>query len=279
MTAEIDLNAYFERISYEGPRTPTLETLRAIVLLHPEAIAFENLNPLLGWPVRLDAASLEQKLVRGGRGGYCFEQNLLLKHVLEALGFRVTGLAARVLWNAPEGAVTARGHMLLRVDVGDEPYLADAGFGGLTLTAPLRLQADTEQSTPHEPFRLVRAGEELVMQAKIRAEWTALYRFGLQEQLLPDYEVTNWYLSTHPSSHFRTGLIAARADPDRRYALRNNELAVHHLSGSTERRTLTSPAELREALESALRLTLPEAPEVDAALERLTVPRRERWIA
>ncbi|MGC2223788.1 MAG: arylamine N-acetyltransferase [Methylocella sp.] len=99
-----------------GGRTPTLETLETVIARHTETIPFENLNPLLRWPVRLDPASLEEKMVRGGRGGYCFEQNLLLKNVLNALGYRVTGLAPRVLWNAPEGAITPRGHMLLRVD-------------------------------------------------------------------------------------------------------------------------------------------------------------------
>src|SRR5215831_16064297 len=92
----IDLDAYFKRIGYEGARKPTLDTLTAIQLRHTETLAFENLNPLMGWPVRLDAESLQQKLVRDGRGGYCFEQNLLLKHAFDAPGFRVTGLAARV---------------------------------------------------------------------------------------------------------------------------------------------------------------------------------------
>jgi N-hydroxyarylamine O-acetyltransferase len=62
-------------------------------------------------------------VVRGGRGGYCFEQNPLLKNLLNALGYRVTGLAARVLWNAPEGAITPRGHMPLRVDKGEPLFL------------------------------------------------------------------------------------------------------------------------------------------------------------
>ncbi|MEI4902561.1 arylamine N-acetyltransferase, partial [Klebsiella pneumoniae] len=79
-----------------------------------ESIPFENLDPLLRRPMRLDAASLEQKLVRGGRGGYCFEQNLLLRHALEGIGFTVAGLAARVVWNQPEGAILPRTHMLLR---------------------------------------------------------------------------------------------------------------------------------------------------------------------
>src|SRR5262245_12466747 len=117
MSVAIDIDAYFQRIGYSGERTPTLDTLRAIHVRHPEAIPFENLNPWLGWPVRLDAPSLEQKLVRDGRGGYCYEHNLLLIHVLKAMGFQVMGLAARVLWNAPEGTVTARTHMLLLVDL------------------------------------------------------------------------------------------------------------------------------------------------------------------
>jgi len=100
--------------------------------------------------------------------------------------------------------------------------------------------------------------------------WKPLYRFDLQEQFLPDYEVTNWYLSNHPDSHFVNGLIAARAAPDRRYALHNNELAVHHLNGNTERRILATAAELRAALEGPFGLTLPDVPELDAALVRLT---------
>jgi N-hydroxyarylamine O-acetyltransferase len=269
MAAEIDIDAYFVRIGYTGERTPTLGTLRALHRQHTEAIPFENLNPLLRWPVRLDASSLEQKLVRDGRGGYCFEQNLLFLHVLKALGFPVRGLGARVLWNAPEGAITPRTHMLLRVDLGGEPYIADVGFGAQVLSGPLRLEPDTEQATPHEPFRLLRAGEEFVMQSKIREDWRPLYRFDLQEQHLPDYEVSNWYVSSHPDSHFLSGLIAGRTAPGRRYALRNNELAVHHLNGNTERRVLTSAAELRETLEGPFCLTLPDAPGLDAALARV----------
>lgn len=168
MTTSIDLDAYFQRIGYAGARTPTLETLRAIQLRHTETIAFENLNPLMRWPVRLDIESLQQKLVRDGRGGYCYEQNLLFSHVLKALGFQVTGLAARVLWNEPDAAITPRSHMLLCVGLNEKPYIADVGFGILTPTGPVRLEPDIEQATPHEPFRLIRAGQEFVMQGKIR---------------------------------------------------------------------------------------------------------------
>jgi len=269
MTPEIDLDAYFQRIGYAGPRSVSADTLAAIHLQHPRTIPFENLNPFLRWPVRLDVQSLQQKLVRDKRGGYCYEHNLLLSHVLQQLGFRVRGLAARVLWNVPEGTVRPRSHMLLLVDLDSRHYVADVGFGGLTFTAPLRLQVDIEQSTPHELFRLAASGEGFVMQATCGDSWRSLYEFDLQEQLLADYEVVNWYLCNNPSSHFVTGLIAARPDRECRYALRGNELAVHHVNGGTERRLLTSTGELRGALEEIFRVTLPEGPELHAALERV----------
>lgn len=265
----IDLDAYFARIAYRGDRAATLDVLRQLHARHAEAIPYENLDPLLGRPVRLDPASLQAKLLHSNRGGYCFEQNLLLRHALEALGFRVTGLAARVLWNAVEGVVPPRGHMILRIDLPEGPYIADVGFGGQSLTGPVRLEADTEQETPHEPFRLVAAGGELVMQSKIRGEWRSLYYFDQQPQQPVDYEVINWYLSNHPESPFVTGLRVARTEPGRRYTLRGNELAVHELQGASERRALTTGEEIRAALEGPFRLTLPEAPGLAAALARV----------
>jgi N-hydroxyarylamine O-acetyltransferase len=269
VTQAIDLDAYFRRIGHTGGVKPNLETLSALHLRHAQAIAFENLNPLAGWPVPLDSVSLERKLVRDGRGGYCFEQNLLFAHVLTAIGFRVTGLAARVLWNQPEDAVTPRSHMLLLIDLEGEQYIADVGFGVITLTAPLRLEPDIVQTTPHEPFRLVRSADGLMMQSRIGNGWQTLYRFDFQEQLQPDYEVSNYFLSTHPNSLFRTNLLAARPAAHRRYALLNNRFSVHHLGGPTERRILKTVAELRETLESAFRLALPDSAQLDAAIGRL----------
>src|SRR5574337_713923 len=268
-SATIDVDAYFKRIGYGGAGRPTLDTLAAIQLRHIETIAFENLNPLMGWPVRLDAESLQQKLVRDGRGGYCLEQNLLLKHALDALGFRVTGLAARVLWNMREGTVPPRSHMLLLVDFDGGRYVVDAEFGGITLAGPLRLEIDLDQTTPHEPFCLVKAEEEFIEQVQIGDHWVSLYRFSLAEQLLPDYEMANWYLSTHPDSRFVTGLLAARPAPDRHYRLLNNQLTVHHRAGGKDRRLIMSVTDMRETLERDFQIVLPDTPELDGALARL----------
>jgi N-hydroxyarylamine O-acetyltransferase len=269
MTEAIDLDGYFRRIGYAGAREPTLATLAALQLRHAQSIAFENLNPLLGWPVRLDISSLEQKLVHDGRGGYCYEQNLLFGEALRTLGFKVTGLAARVLWTFyPEDAITARSHQLLRVELEDGSYLVDVGFGGQTLTGPLRLEPDLEQVTPHEPFRLVAAGAGFRMQSKVGSAWKTLYRFGLEEVFRPDYEILNYYASSHPSSLFVNKLVLARPATDRRYALRDNQFAVHHLCGPTERRVLTTVPEVKRTLESTFSLTLPDTPELDGVIAR-----------
>lgn len=265
----IDLDAYCARIGYQGARSATLDTLRGLHALQPQAIPFENLDPLLGRPVRLDPQSLEQKLVHGGRGGYCYEQNLLFAHALRAMGFTVSEHAARVLWNVPPGVHTGRVHMLLVVDLDGERYLADAGFGGNVLTAPLLLNSDAEQATPHEPFQVVRDGDRYEVRFKLRDSWLRLYRFDLSEQLQNDHEQGNWFVSTHPNSIFVNGLMGARAEPDRRYALANNTLSVHRKDGS-DKSVLRSVPELRDALTDLFKVRLAGLEGLDTKLARLT---------
>ena len=265
----IDLESYFKRIGYSGGRAPTLATLRELHRLHPQAIPFENLDPLLGRPVRLDAASLERKLIHDGRGGYCFEQNLLFAHVLRALGFKVREASARVRWGVPPGVKTPRVHALLIVDVEDEQYLVDVGFGGNVATGPLLLKSRDEQTTPHEPFRLVSDEDHVVVEAKLAGTWASLYATDLADTVPVDFEMGSWFTSAHPESIFVTGLMAARCEPDRRYAFKNNELAVHRLNIGTEKRVLRTVPELRDALTDLLRVRLPDDPALEPALRRL----------
>lgn len=262
----LDLDAYFRRIAYRGSREPVLDTLRGLHACHVLAIPFENLSPLLGESVPLDVEALEDKLVRRGRGGYCYEHNLLFRQALEQLGFNVAGLAARVLWNAPPGVVRPRTHMLLRVDFNRTHWIADVGYGNFTLTAPLELDSAAEQRTSHEPFRLVPGSGEFRLEIRLAGGWAALYAFDLQEQTLSDYEPCNWYVSTHPQSQFVTDLIASRAVPGKRVTLRNNSLAVHPVGGETVRRTLGTAAELRQVLGTEFGIPLDGLPGLDARL-------------
>jgi N-hydroxyarylamine O-acetyltransferase len=249
-TNDIDLDAYFRRIGFRAAPRPDLATLNDLARRHASAIPFENLSPLLQAGVPLDLPSIERKLVDAGRGGYCFEQNQLFARALEQVGFEVGFLAARVLWNRPPEVVAPRGHMLLSVQVAGEPHIVDVGFGGLTLTGSLRLQADIEQPTAHEPFRLLHADGMWRAEACVRGEWRALYAFDLQPQHAVDYEAPNYWLSTHPQSHFVHNLLCARALPDRRLALLNRQFTVHRLEGGTDSRVLASSDALIDVLQN-----------------------------
>ena len=260
MTAPVDLDAYFARIGYAGPREPTLAVLTELHRLHPAAIPFENLNPLMGAPVPLELGDLEAKLVAGGRGGYCYEQNGLFKAVLTALGFQVTGLAGRVRWGMAEDApVRFRSHMALLVTLPEGRFIADVGFGGMVMTGPLRLEPDVAQETPLERFRLSsRPDGDLDLQAELaQGDWRTLYRFDLAPHLDVDYEPLNWFTATHPASVFTTSLMAARAEPHRRLTLSNARYVTRPKSGAAVERTLTSIDEVGEVLTRDFGLTLP----------------------
>ena len=267
--SEIDLDAYFERIGYAGPRAPTLEVLTALQRAHPAVIPFEGIEPMLGRPVRLDPASLQAKLVRGGRGGYCFEQNGLLRRVLDALGFAVTPLAARVVWMAPDDApLGPLTHMLLKVDLPEGAFLADVGFGGQSPTAPLRFETGAEQATPHGVYRLMDRDAGLELQARLPDRWAAMYRFTLEPRVQADYEVGNWYTSTHPDSFFANGLIVSRAPEGRRINLENTRLTSYFADGRVEARTIGSAGELHEVLTGDFGLSI-DPDEARRMFERL----------
>lgn len=263
-----DIDAYFARIGWSGPVAADRATLNAIAAHHPAAIPFENLDPYLDRPVDLAPEALVAKLIHGQRGGYCFEQNGLLRHILESIGFAVTPLSGRVVWNMDPETVTARTHMVLRVDLADRPVLIDSGFGSAVPTGVLDLLSDIEQPTPHESFRLTRVGEEWRAQIRIGSEWRTTYRFDLTPQHDIDYAVANWYTSTHPSSHFRHGLTLARPLSGRRISLRGTEFATHPLDGPSERRTLGEPEEVAAVIEDAFGIRIPDRPVLLARLRR-----------
>jgi N-hydroxyarylamine O-acetyltransferase len=258
LAEDFDLDAYLARVGYEGPRQPTLAVLSALHARQVDAIPFENMTPFLGQPVVLDLASLQAKMVAERRGGYCFELNGLFKGALEALGFRVTGLAGRVRWRmAPEQADGALNHMALRVDLDDGPWLADVGFGGHTFAAPVRMALDVEQAVPASNLRLVPHGASLTLQTRLGQGWRDLYRFLDEPQSAADYEVYSWHTSAYPSSMFRSYLIAERLTAERRISVINGKLTERFADGRVVERALDTPDALMRALTEDLGLAPP----------------------
>ncbi|MDO8290960.1 MAG: arylamine N-acetyltransferase [Parvibaculum sp.] len=264
MSDLIDLDAYFQRIGYTGSRVPTLETLRALHFAHSTSIPFENLTVLAGEPVLIDLVSLQKKIVGNNRGGYCFEVNGLFAAVLRALGFKVTTLIGRVRWKAPEEIESNRSHMMSLIDLPEGRFLADIGFGGLTMTGPVPFVLDEELPTPHEPRRLLArdvsgsAGFEL--QAKLGPDnWAPIYRFTLEPNGPVDYEQASWFTSTHPGSIFKQFLIVGRPTPTERKTLFNTLFTIRDLAGNGDTRVLKTVDEIADVLAEHFDLRLSDA--------------------
>jgi N-hydroxyarylamine O-acetyltransferase len=268
----IRLDNYFQRIGYAGPRTATLDVLQTLCTLHSASIVFENIDPLSGTAPQLAVPALQTKLIDHGRGGYCYEQNLLLKNVLLSLGMPVTGLAARVVWMQPPGApVRARTHMLLKVDLpGDEggSFIADVGFGGHRLNLPLRLEPGLVQPSSDGSLRISREGDTFTVETLLPAGWQAMYCFSLDPQLDADYEPLNWFTCTHPSSIFGRNLLMERLTPQLRTSLFNDRLVRRRPGQPPAVRRIGTLADFEAVLIEQFDLHLP-APLVAQLYERV----------
>jgi len=260
--ASFDLPAYLARIRYPSAPRPDLATLAGLHAAHAASIPFENLDVRLGRPVGLDLDSLQAKLVRGQRGGYCFEHNALFAAALAACGFEVATLEARV---RPPGATTPlpRTHMVLRVAVDGHDWLADVGFGGDGPLRPVPFDG-TPSSELAAAYRLSREPQEIhVLQLRRRDAWADLYAFGLTPALAVDYAVAHHYTSTHPRSPFVTGLTVQLNTPAGRHILRGRTYTLRR--GDQEAVRELAVAEVPGLLRETFGLEVSDE-EVEAAL-------------
>lgn len=266
----MNLNAYFQRIAYSGPEEVSLDVLRQLHHLHPLAICFENLDALLTGTVDITSEAVFEKLVNRGRGGYCFEHNRLFSDVLRSLGFDVSEHAARVVWRSPDKTRMARTHMLLKIMIGDIPWIADVGFGGLTMTAPLMLEPGKIQDSPHEQFKIEQQGDEYIISVLLNGKWKAMYIFDLVPQYPVDYEMANHFVSSHPQSIFTTNLMLGRADDKARHAMQNRSYTRYTISGDKEQREISTADELLSLLNSAFQIETGPEINMDLLAEKFT---------
>lgn len=218
----VDLSAYLKRINYNGPLTPTADTLRQLHLAHLRSVPFENLSIHSDEPIVLSDNALFEKIVTRRRGGFCYELNGLFAALLRELGFNVTMLSAEVS-NATGELGPEFDHMALLVALSDR-WLADVGFGD-SFRQPLLLDDKTEQLQNGDAYRIDAAGDHLVLMRRVATgEWKTQYRFSLQPHVYADYAEMCRYHQTSPESHFTQRRICSRATVDGRVTLSDTRL-------------------------------------------------------
>jgi N-hydroxyarylamine O-acetyltransferase len=241
----MNVPAYLARIGYSGPVTPTAEVLRALHRAHMLRVPFENLDIPRGRKLVVDQEVCVRKIVDERRGGFCYEMNGAFAALLQAIGFQVTLLSARVV--RQDGSFGPEfDHLTLRVDL-DRPWLADVGFGD-SFVEPLRLLPGIAQKDGSEIYRITEAVNVLQLEKWDSAEtWKPQYRFSLQPRHIGEFSEMCHYHQTSPESSFTHKRLCSRATPDGRITLSDMKLVITR-NGNKEERTLCSEEEWRTAL-------------------------------
>ncbi len=249
----LDLDAYLTRIGASAPKAPSLAALQGLHEAHALAIPLENLDIQLGLGIDLSLSALEAKLVRAGRGGYCFEQNSLFRAALEGAGFQVAAFEARV--RVGSDRVLPRTHMLLQVPVEGREWLCDVGFGAGGPLRPVPMDGTPQPMGPWT-YRVWPEGPLRVLQVLRGDRWEDLYAFQPEARPDVDFEMGNWFTSTHPGSRFIQTLTAQRTFRDRRVTLRNLLLETETSQGR-EAREVPRP-DLTQVLREIFGIGVPE---------------------
>ena len=257
------LHDYLRRVGVEAAGAADIGTLRRLHTAHREAFLFENLTIQAGGAISVAVEDIERKFLDEGRGGYCFEHNTLFSAVLSDCGFTFTALLGRVRRGPPER--WCRTHMVLRVVVGGEPWLADVGFGGLGLLEPIPLREGSTSQQVGLDYELRREGPVWVLSCRgaepptaAGATSTDLYEFSEDPQTPGDVEVANHYTATHPHSMFRRNLIIQQTTRTARTILRHNTF-TRYVDGRIEEETVDS-TRARAIAHEVFGVAVPEGP-------------------
>ena len=260
----MDVDAYLNRIGVSRPAAADQPALRELHRAHQIAVPFENLSIHLGEPISLAEEDLFEKIVRQRRGGFCYELNGAFALLLEALGYRVTRVAARVFGGESFGPPFD--HLVLLVSTSDGfpdergPWLVDVGFGAHS-TYPLRLENRDEQKDPGGVFTVLDAPEGDI---EVFKDGEPQYRIERRARTLEDFAPTCWYQQTSPDSHFTKGTICTRIDGTGRITIADRTL-IRTLGADRTEHPLGTDEELLAAYRDQFGIVLDRVPRLPAA--------------
>ena len=266
--SSLDLEAYLDRVRWAGGLHRAFDTLAGLLGAHMASIPFENFDVLLGRPIRLDLAHLQEKLVKSRRGGYCFEHTTLFAAVIEKLGFSPLLHSARVILFSPR-SVAARSHMFLTVEVGSTRYVIDPGFGLLAPRLPIPLVDRTDAPANGGMQWMVRDGDYWVLRARRGDEIVNAWASTLEADNPMDFEVANHFQATHPSSAFANRLMLRALTGDGYVSAMNRDITIWGKDGKQSTQ-LADRRALRRLVVEYFGFDLPE-------IERLRVPAIPEW--
>lgn len=229
----IDFNEYLSRISVSSSNLgPDLESLRLLQKKHLLRVPFENLDIHWKRPITIDTAKFNNKIVREGRGGFCYELNGLFNELLGHLGFRTRIVSARVFNGTDHGPEFD--HAAIIATAGEEEYLTDVGFGDF-IAEPLRFVLDEEQTDSAGTF-IIRPydGDYLEAAKRDGEDWKSQYIFKDVARDLTEFAEMCDFQQYSPESHFTKGKVCSLMTENGRKTLTDKKFIVTTNGGKTE---------------------------------------------
>ena len=238
---KLKIAAYFKRIGLELPEkiVPDSALLQKLQYAHCTSVPYENLDIIRGIPLSLDPDALYDKVVKQGKGGFCFELNGLFGWLLRELGYEVTDVAARYLRG--ESSIPMRRHRVLMVRAVDGLWCCDVGIGEVCPRYPLRLEEGLEQPQFDECYRFDKDPFlGWVLMDLHHGEWRRFYSFTEEPQLDVDFIAPTFYCEKHPDSPFFPDEMFSLKTAEGRVTLdghiykefRNGEVTVKELTAA-----------------------------------------------
>lgn len=268
----LDLDGYLERIGVAA-RPPGRAALDELYEAHVRRFTFDNLDVLLETHPGVDLDAVQAKFVGRGRGGYCFEHATLLAAALERLGYAVERRLARV----GDVDVAPRTHAVVLVDVENERVLADPGFG-MSVLRPITLADGAVEDHGGWAYRLTRvetpqSGPAWELHRHRDGAWELMHTTDDLPVRPVDLALGHHWTSTHPTTHFRHGLMLTRFGDGVHTTVTHQALTVRRPGEPTEHRPL-EPGELAHWLrELEVPLTDDETERLLAVADRLRTSR------
>jgi N-hydroxyarylamine O-acetyltransferase len=233
-------------------------------------VPYENLDVQLGRPVTIERPPIFDKIVGRRRGGWCYEMNGMLGWALGELGFRVTRATGAVM-REMFGADSDSNHLVLRVELPEGVWLADAGFGDGSLD-PIRVEEGAFSSNGFA-YRLSRVDGDWWRMHHHSQGGPKSFDFNLAPADEGKLAARCARLQVAPDSTFVLNLLCFRQREGCVEALRGRVLRTVRPDGVQEK-LLGSAEELVATLKNTFGLDVPEAaslwPRVCARHEEVT---------
>ncbi|EOD2711248.1 arylamine N-acetyltransferase [Vibrio cholerae] len=219
------IDKYLKRIGLFKDIDKSLESIEQLQNAHFYSVPFENLEMRLDEESKLELGNIYDRIVENKKGGLCFEFCLLLEEVFKHYGVSYSPRLARL----HQPYLTGCTHQLFVLDVDNEKFIFDVGFGAKGPRGVLKLENgyvfehefNSSKVTYDEEFGWCVFSREFPNE-----NWELLYSFFDNKIRQEDIEISYFYIKNSPDSLLNKNRVISIPLPRGRKSIRNYTMTI-----------------------------------------------------